>query len=64
MRPQIAAQMGQPAQINGDLADNVLLPTSSQSPNQNGVYLQQTMIKAEPQFNEQMVGHEEYVSLI
>lgn len=50
MRPQLQTQMGQP-QINGDLAENVLLPTSSQSPqNQNGyLSMPQTMIKAEPQ---------------
>jgi hypothetical protein len=54
MRPQLPQQLGQPAQLNGDLADNVLLPTSSQSPqNQNGsMYLPQTMIKAEPQYTE------------
>jgi hypothetical protein len=62
MRPQLQSQMGQPAQLNGDLADNVLLPTSSQSPQnqQNGsMYLPQTMIKAEPQYNE-MAGHDDY----
>jgi hypothetical protein len=65
MRPQLQAQMGQPTQLsNGDLADSVLLPTSSQSPqNQNGsMYLPQTLIKSEPQYNNEMVGHEEYVS--
>lgn len=53
MRPQIQQQLGQPAQMNGDLADSVLLPTSSQSPsNTNSMYLPQTMIKAEPQYTE------------
>lgn len=61
MRPQLQTQMGQP-QINGDLAENVLLPTSSQSPqNQNGyLSMPQTMIKAEPQQYTDMVGPDEY----
>jgi len=64
MRPQLQSQMGQPAQLNGDLADSVLLPTSSQSPQnqQNGsMYLPQTMIKSEPQYSD-MAGHDEYYS--
>jgi hypothetical protein len=60
MRPQLPQQLGQP-QMNGDLAENVLLPTSSQSPqNHNGsMYLPQTMIKAEPQQYGDMVGHDD-----
>lgn len=56
MRPQLANTLGQSTQMNGDLAESVLLPTSSTSP-PSGMFMQ-TMIKQEPtQYNT-----EDYVS--
>ena len=55
MRPQIATQIGQQPQMNAsDLDDNVLLPTSSTSPQTNGYMTmpQQTAaIKNEPGYD-------------
>jgi hypothetical protein len=68
MRPQIASQIGQIPQqqmANGDLADSVLLPTSSTSPQNmaGSLYLpQQTaVVKAEPPANYEMVRDNEYL---
>jgi len=65
MRPQISTQMGQQPQLNtSDLAENVLLPTSSTSPQNNGnMYLsQQTIVKNEPVNNYDMAGSEYFDS--
>lgn len=54
MRPNMINSMAQPAQINGsDLAENVFLPTSSTSP-QNNMYLTQPIVKCEPASNYDM----------
>jgi hypothetical protein len=61
MRPQISTQLGQQPQINADLAENVLLPTSSTSPQNNSLYMSQNLVKAEPMNNYEM-NDGEYVS--
>jgi hypothetical protein len=61
MRSQISTQMGQQQPINpSDLSENVLLPTSSTSPQNNGYMLShQTIVKSEPGYE---MNNSEYVS--
>ncbi|KAI6231842.1 BZIP domain-containing protein [Aphelenchoides besseyi] len=62
MRPQLQAnQLQTQVQLNGaDLADNVLLPTSSTSPVNNNNSLYMAPIKTEPTGQYDLVGHDEY----
>jgi len=63
MRPQMVNSLAQQSQLNSsDLAENVLLPSSSTSP-PNNMYLtqQQPIVKCEPTTNySDMVGDEDY----
>jgi len=59
MRPNMVNTLVQPAQLGSDLSENVLLPTSSTSP-QNNMYLTQPIVKCEPGATYDMVGEEDY----
>jgi len=62
MRPNnMVNTMVQPSQLNSsDLGENVLLPTSSTSPQNNNMYLTQPIVKCEPATNYDMVGDDDY----
>jgi len=62
MRPNMINTLPQQTQLNtSDLAENVLLPTSSASPQNNTMYMTQPMVKAEPT-NYDLVGDDYYNS--
>lgn len=61
MRPNMVNALVQPTLNSADLSENVLLPTSSTSPQNNQMYLTQPIVKCEPSANyTDMVGDEDY----